>query len=76
MNNPFQMLGTIKNPQQFLQQISGNSQMMQNPMVKNTFNMLQKGDAKGLEELGRNLYKELGMEPEDALKQVKSMFGM
>lgn len=76
MNNPFQLFGAMKNPQEFLQKISGNNQMMQNPMIKNTFELLQKGDTDGLEKMGRNLYKELGMDPEDTLKQIKSKFGI
>ena len=33
------------NPQQFLQQVMDDSQMMQNPMIKNTVQMAQNGDA-------------------------------
>lgn len=75
MNNIFQMLGAFKNPQTFLQQISKNTQMMQNPLVKNTFEMMQKGDNKGLEEMARNLCKEHGIDADDAYKQISSMFG-
>lgn len=76
MNNMGMLLQAVKNPQQFMEQIMSNSQIMQNPMAKNTMEMLQKGDNKGLEELARNLCKEKGIEPEDALKQIKSHFGM
>lgn len=73
-NNIFQMLGAIRNPQDFLNKISSNSQMMQNPMVKNTFDMMQRGDSKGLEEMARNLCNAHGLNADDVYKQVSSMF--
>ena len=73
--NPFQMIQEIKNPQQFLQQIMGNSQMMQNPMIKNTVQMAQNRDAKGIEQLARNLCKEKGLNADDVFNQIKSRFG-
>lgn len=76
MNNIFQMMNSVKNPQQFMQQIMNNSEVMQNPIAQNTINMLQKGDKKGLEELARNMCKEKGINADDALKQIKSQFGM
>lgn len=76
MNNPVQFVQAMRNPQAFMQNIMQNQQAMQNPMVKNMFDMLQKGDNKGLEEMARNLCKEKGIEPDDAMKQVRSMFGM
>lgn len=76
MNNMGMLFQAVKNPQQFMEQIMNNSQFMQNPMAKNTMEMLQKGDNKGLEELARNLCKEKGINPEEALKQIKSHFGM
>ena len=74
--NPFQMLGAMKNPQQFLQQIMGNNQMMQNPIIKNTVQMAQSGDTKGIEQLARNLCKEKGIDADDMFNQMKNNFGM
>ena len=74
--NPLQMIQGIKNPQQFLQQIMGNSQMMQNPMIKNTVQMAQNGDAKGIEQLARNLCKEKGINADDMFNHMKNKFGM
>jgi len=76
MNNIFQMMNSVKNPQQFMQQIMNNSKVMQNPIAKNAMDMLHKGDNKGLEELARNMCKEKGINADDALKQIKSQFGM
>ena len=55
MKNLFQLLGGIRNPQQFLQSMMNNSQVMGNPMAKNAIDMMQKGDAKGVEQMARNL---------------------
>ena len=74
--NPFQMIQEIKNPQQFLQHIIGNNQMMQNPIIKNTVQMAQSGDAKGIEQLARNLCKEKGINADDMFNQMKNNFGM
>lgn len=74
--NPLQMLGAMKNPQQFLQQIMGNNQMMQNPIIKNTVQMAQSGDTKGIEQLARNLCKEKGINADDMFNQMKNNFGM
>lgn len=76
MNNVFGLMQAAKNPQVFLNNAMQNSQIMQNPIAKNAFDMMQKGDNKGLEEMARNLCQEKGVNPDDAMKQVKSMFGM
>ena len=74
--NPLQMIQGVKNPQQFLQQIMGNNQMMQNPIIKNTVKMAQSGDTKGIEQLARNLCKEKGINADDMFNQMKNNFGM
>lgn len=61
MNNPFQLFQAMRNPQQFLQQMAGNSQAMSNPILKNAMDMANKGDTKGVEQLARNLCKEKGI---------------
>ena len=76
MNNPLALMRAFRNPQEFMQQAMQNSQINQNPIVKNAFSMYQNGDNKGLENLARNLCAEKGINPEDALKQIKSNFGM
>ena len=53
--NPMQMLQGMKNPQQLLQQIVGNNNVMSNPMARNAMQMAQKGDSKGIEQMARNL---------------------
>lgn len=73
--NPMQMLQVMKNPQQFLQQMMGNSSVMSNPMARNAMQMAQKGDSKGIEQMARNLCKEKGLNADDVFNQIKSRFG-
>lgn len=74
--NPLQMLGAMKNPQAFIQNIMNNNQIMQNPMAKNVIEMYKKGDMEGIEQLGRNLCKEKGVNPEDMMNNIKSQLGI
>lgn len=76
MNNLFQMMGLIRNPQAFLNQIQNNSQIMQNPMIKNTMGMYQNGDTKGLQTLAENLCKERGTTPQEMQDMIRKQLGM
>ena len=73
--NPMQMLQGMRNPQQFLQQMMGNSIVMKNPIARNAIQMAQKGDSKGIEQMARNLCKEKGIDADDVFNQINSMFG-
>ena len=74
--NPFQMLGAMKNPQAFIQQMMSNSQIMQNPMIRNAMQMYKNGDAKGLKDMAENLAKERGTTVDDMKSQIMAQFGM
>lgn len=74
--NPLQMMQAFKNPQQFIQGMMNNNQAIQNPILKNALEMAQKGDRKGVEELARNLCKEKGVNPDDAIGKIKNQFGI
>ena len=74
--NPFQMIGAMKNPQAFLQQMMNNSQIMRNPMAKNAMEMYQKGDTQGLQAMAENLCKERGTTPQQVQEIIKKQFGM
>nr|DAK72986.1 MAG TPA: hypothetical protein [Caudoviricetes sp.] len=76
MKNLFQLFSGIKNPQQFLQSMMNNSQVMGNPMAKNAIDMMQNGDVKGVEQMARNLCKEKGVNPDEMIQQMKDKFGM
>lgn len=71
-----QLMKAMQNPQQFIQSMIGNNQIMQNPMAKNVLGMAQKGDTKGIEQFARNLCKEKGLNPDDIMNQVKNQFHM
>lgn len=71
-----QMMQAFRNPQQFIQGMMNNNQAMQNPILKNALEMAQKGDEQGVEELARNLCKEKGVNPEEAIGKIKSQFGI
>lgn len=72
--NPLNIFQMMKNgnPQQFLQQMMGNNQVMRNPLMKNTIEMAQKGDMQGIEQMARNLCKEKGLNADDVINQIKS----
>ena len=72
--NPFQMLGAMKNPQAFIQQMMNNSQVMHNPIAKNIIDMAQKGDVEGIEQMGRNIAKEKGIDFDKAFSDFKKQF--
>lgn len=70
------IMQAFKNPQMFLESVMNNSELMKNPIARNTIEMMKNGDRKGTEEIARNLLKERGINPDEAYNQVKSMFGM
>lgn len=72
MNNIMQMLQALGNPQQLMNNLMGNNQMMSNPMIKNAVNMAQKGDSQGLEQLVRNIAQTKGVNVDEMFQQVKS----
>ena len=74
--NPFQMLGAMKNPQAFIQQMMNNSQIMQNPIMQNAMQMYQKGDTQGLQAMAENLAKERGTTVDDMKSQIMTQFGI
>lgn len=74
MNNLFQVLQSINNPQQLINTLMGNSQVMSNPMMRSAIDMAQKGDAQGLEQLARNIAQTKGVNVDEMLQQVKTQF--
>lgn len=78
MMNPMQLMQMFKggNPQQFIQQIMGNNQIMSNPVAKNAVELMQKGDAQGIEQMARNLCKEKNLNADEVMQQIKSKFNL
>lgn len=76
MMNPMQIMQMMRggSPQQFIQQMMGNNQIMSNPMAKNVLNMAQNGNMKGIEQLGRNVAKEKGIDFDKAFYDFKNQF--
>ena len=74
--NPFQMLGAMKNPQAFIQQMMNNSKVMRNPIAKNAMEMYKNGDTKGLKAMAENLAKERGTTVNDMKSQIMAQFGI
>ena len=69
--NLMQMIQCGGNPKMILSQMMSKSQFSNNPIMKNTFDMMNRGDSKGLEQLARNLCKEKGINPEEIMSQFK-----
>lgn len=76
--NPMNIFQMMKNgnPQQFLQQMMGNNQIMSNPLIKNAMQMAQKGDMQGVEKMARNLCHEKGINADEMMNQIKNKFNM
>lgn len=72
--NPIQMLKNIASPQQFMQSMMSNNQIMSNPMAKNALDMAQKGNMQGIEQMARNICKERGLNPDDVMSQIRNQF--
>lgn len=74
--NPMQIMQMMRggNPQQFIQQMMGNNQIMSNPMAKNAIDMAQNGNMQGIEQMARNLCKEKGLDADQLMQQIKYRF--
>ena len=70
--NIFQMMKA--GPQQFIQQMMGNNNVMSNPIARNAMQMAQKGDSKGIEQMARNLCKEKGIDFDKSFSDFKNQF--
>ena len=77
MINPMMLMQMLRggNPQQAIMNAMRN-QAGQNPVLNNALDMAEKQDAKGLEQLARNLCESKGVNADDMVKQIKSQFGM
>ncbi len=77
MINPMMLMQMLRggNPQQAIMNAMRN-QAGQNPVLNNALDMAEKQDAKGLEQLARNLCESNGVNADDMVKQIKSRFGI
>ena len=79
MGNPImsiigQMIKSGGNPQQIIQNMMGNNEIMKNPMAKNILGMAKNGDIAGVEQLGRNIAKERGVDFDQEFSKFKNQF--
>ena len=77
MINPMQLIQMAKggNPKQMIID-AVKKQTGNNPVLNNAIEMAENHDAKGLENLARNLCKTNGLNADDIVNQVRSQFGM
>lgn len=73
--NPMQMMAGGGNPKAMIMDMI-KKQAGDNPIMNNAIQMMEKGDKEGVEKLVRNVCQEKGINPDDAMKQIMSQFGM
>lgn len=66
MNNPRSAIQNLMNT---------NPEMAQNPIAQNAIRMAQSGDVSGLRSMAQNLYRERGLDINQAYNQISSMIG-
>ena len=63
------------NPQQIIQQmLKDNCQFANNPIVMNMLDMAKSGDISGIEQIGRNISKEKGIDFDKEFSKFKNQF--
>lgn len=74
--NPMNFFQMLKggNPQQMVMKMMNNPQMANNPIAQNMLNMAKNGDLQGIEEMGRNIAKERGIDFDKAFNDFKNQF--
>lgn len=65
------------NPRSAIQNfMNTNPEMAQNPIAQNAMRMAQSGDISGLKSMAQNLYRERGLDINQAYNQISSMMGI
>ena len=63
------------NPEQIIQQmLKDNCQFANNPIVMNMLDMAKSGDISGIEQIGRNIAKEKGIDFDKEFSKFKNQF--
>lgn len=62
------------NPMQIVSQMINSPQIRNNPMAGNIMKMIQSGDVKGIEQFGRNIAKERGLDFDQQFNEFKQRF--
>ena len=71
--NVFQMING-GNTKQIVMRMMNDPQIANNPMAKNMVEMAKNGNLKGIEEMGRNIAKERGVDFDKAFSDFKNQF--
>lgn len=74
--NPLQMLGAMKNPQAFVQNMMNNNQVAQNPLAMNALELYKNGDEDGLKQMAENLCHEKGISIDEVKAGLMKHLGM
>jgi hypothetical protein len=77
MINPMQFMQLMqcRNPQQAVMNLL-QQQSVNNPILRNVFEMVKSGNTNGIEEMARNLAKEKGINADEAVQQIRKQFGI
>ena len=62
--------------QMIVKQMMNSPQFRNNPMAGNVVKMLQNGDTNGIEQFGRNMARERGVDFDKAFEEFKQRFQM
>ncbi len=64
------------NPLQIVNKLMNSPQVRSNPMAGNLFSMIQSGNVRGVEQFGRNIAKERGIDFDKAFDEFKRNFSI
>jgi hypothetical protein len=62
--------------QMMYQQLTNKLKQTNTPQANNVLNMLQNGNTNGIEQFGRNIAKERGVDFDTEFQKFKNQFGM
>lgn len=57
------------NPQAVIEKMTGDKNIMSNPIMQNAVNMYRRGDGDGLREMAENICRERGTTPEEIIRR-------
>jgi len=66
----------MRNPNQFMQNMLSNNKVIGNPMAMNALDMMKNGDNEGIEKMARNVCKQRGINPDEAIQQIRQQLGV
>ena len=76
MNPIMSLYQAMRNPNQFMQNMLNNNKVTGNPMAMNALDMMKNGDNEGIEKMARNVCKQRGINPDEAIQQIRQQLGI